>query len=169
MFVIRALDGTDVSVNEDAITLISGPYPGDHGTCSYVHGIDRGVLVAAEDARALVSRLGVAPPLAKLTRPDLTPVWIKSAAVTAIRPPLATEQQHGVKTVVILGELHQAVGEDLTSAMRILNPAAARTLTNADPIDISSTERQDVLAINQKQDLPDARHADFWPLRRDPL
>ena len=69
MIVLRALDGTDVSVAEDAITLIAGPYPHDVGPQSYVHGIDRRVLVTAEDAAALAARLGAHPPLVKLTRP----------------------------------------------------------------------------------------------------
>ena len=52
---VRALDGTDVSVDENAITLIAGPYPHDVGPHTYVHGIDRGVLVTAENAAALVA------------------------------------------------------------------------------------------------------------------
>jgi hypothetical protein len=59
MVVLRALDGTEVSVAEDAITLIAGPYPHDVGPHTYVHGIDRGVMVTAQDAAALVARLGV--------------------------------------------------------------------------------------------------------------
>jgi hypothetical protein len=93
MLVVRALDGTDVSVDENAITLIAGPYPHDVGPHTHVHGIDRGVLVTAEDAAALVARVGVSPPLVRLTRPDLTPVWLKGSAVTALRAPLSTEQQ----------------------------------------------------------------------------
>jgi hypothetical protein len=122
MIVLRALDGTDVSVAEDAITLLAGPYPHDVGPHTYVHGIDRGVLITAEDAAALVARLGVHPPLVKLTRPDLTPVWLKGSAVTAIRAPLATERQApgSVNAVVILGDLHQAVHEDVQTARNIV-------------------------------------------------
>jgi hypothetical protein len=65
--------------------------------------------------------------LVKLTRPDASPVWLKASAVTEIRPPSATEQQAGgaVKAVVVIGDLHQAVREELQTAMRILNPPAA--------------------------------------------
>ena len=127
MIAIRALDGTEVAVNENAVTLIAGPYPHDLGPHTYVHGIDRGVLVTAEDALALVARLGVDPPLAKLTRPDASPVWVKGSAVSEIRPPLATEQQAAgaVRAVVVIGDLHQAVREDVQTTMRILNPPAA--------------------------------------------
>ncbi len=127
MIVIQALDGTAVNVDESAVTLISGPYPHDVGRHTYVHGVDRGVLATAEDAAALAARLGVNPPLAKLTRPDMTPVWIKGSAVTAIRAPLPTEQQGtgAVNAVVILGDLHQAVREDLATAERVLNAHGA--------------------------------------------
>src|ERR1700751_283430 len=127
MIAIRARDGTDVVVNESAGTLVVGPYPHDLGRHTYVHGVDRGVLVTAEDAAALVARLGVDPPLVKLTRPDASPVWVKGSAISAIRPPLATEQQAAgaVKAVVVMGDLHQAVREDMQTAMSILNPRAA--------------------------------------------
>jgi hypothetical protein len=127
MIAIRALDGTEVAVNENAVTLVAGPYPHDLGPHTYVHGVDRGVLVTAEDAAALVARLGVDPPLVKLTRPDASPVWVKGSSVSEIRPPLATEQQGrgAVKAVVVIGDLHQAVREDMQTAMSILNPPAA--------------------------------------------
>jgi hypothetical protein len=85
------------------------------------------VLVTAEDAAALIARLGVDPPLLKLTRPDASPVWIKRSVVSEIRPPLTTEQQAAgtVKAVVVVGDLHQAVREDVQTAMNVLNPPAA--------------------------------------------
>src|ERR1700756_2961821 len=118
MIAIRALNGTEIEVNQDAITLIAGPYPHDVGRHTYVHGVDRGVLVTAEDPATLTARLGISAPLAKLTRPDLTPVWIKGSAVSAVRAPLPTEQQGPgvVNAVVILGDLHQAVHEQLATA-----------------------------------------------------
>jgi hypothetical protein len=127
MIAIRALDGTEVAVNEHSVTLVAGPYPHDLGPHTYVHGVDRGVLVTAEDAAALAARLRIDPPLVKLTRPDASPVWIKRSAVSEIRPPLASEQQAAgvVKAVVFIGDLHQAVREDVQTAMRILNPPAA--------------------------------------------
>jgi hypothetical protein len=124
MIAIRALDGTEVVVNESAVTVVAGPYPHDVGPHTYVHGVERGVLVTAEKAAALVVRLGVDPPLVKLTRPDASPVWVKASAVSEIRLPLATEQQAAgaVKAVVVIGDLHQAVREDVQSATSILNP-----------------------------------------------
>ena len=102
MIVIRVLDGTDLHADENAVILVAGA--GDTGTHTMVHGIDRGALMTAEEPAALVARLAVNPPLARLARPDMTPVWIKGAAVTSIRAPSATEQQAhaAVNAVVIL-------------------------------------------------------------------
>ena len=127
MIAIQALDGTVVHVDENAVTLVSGPYPHDVGRHTYVHGVDRGVLVTAEDAASLAVRLGVSPPLVKLTRPDMTPVWIKRSAVSAIRAPLPSEQQvpGAVKAVVILGDLRQAVHEELAAAEQVLKTHGA--------------------------------------------
>jgi hypothetical protein len=127
MIAIRAVNGTEIEVNENAVTLVAGPYPHDVGPHTYVHGVDRGVLVTAEDAAALIARLNVDPPLAKLTRPNSTPVWIKGSAVSEIRTPLPTERQSGgvVKAVLMIGDLHQAVREDIAAAERILRPPAA--------------------------------------------
>lgn len=127
MIVIRALGGTAVEMDENAVTLLAGPYHHDVGRHTYVHGLDRGVLVTAEDAAALAARLAVGPPLARLTRPDMTPVWIKGSAVSAIRAPLPTEQQgpRAVNAVVILGELHQAVHEELATAEQVLKAHGA--------------------------------------------
>ena len=126
MIVLRALDGTEVSVDENAITLVAGPYPHDVGPHTYVHGVERGVLVTAEKAESLVARLSVNPPLGRLTRPNSTPVWVKGSAVTEIRAPLPSEQQPGVKATVIIGDLHQAVREDVASATSILSAPAAK-------------------------------------------
>jgi len=106
---------------------VFGPYPHDVGRHTYVHGVDRGVLVTAEDAASLVARLGISPPLVKLTRPEMTPVWIKRSAVSAIRAPLPTEQQSpgAVRSVVILGDLHQAVHEELAAVEQVLKTDGA--------------------------------------------
>ena len=126
MIAIRALNGTEIEVNQDAITLIAGPYPHDVGSHTYVHGVDRGVLVTAEDAAILVSRLGV--PFAKLTRPNATAVWIKGSAVQEVRPLLPSEQQPGglVKAVLVVGDLHQAVREDVATVAAILGSGTGK-------------------------------------------
>ena len=126
MIVISALDGTDLHADENAVILVAGA--GGAGTHTMVHGIDRGAAATEEEAAALVARMAVNPPLARLTRPDMTPVWIKGSAVTAIRPPLATERQTATNAVVILGGLYglqQAVHEGVAAAEQILNAHGA--------------------------------------------
>jgi hypothetical protein len=127
MIAIRALDGTEVAVDEHAVTLVAGPYPHDLGPHTYVHGVDRGVLVTAENAAVLVARLEADPPLMKLTRPDASPVWVRRSAVSEIRAPIATERQGrgAVKAVVVIGDLRQAVREDVKTAVSLLNRPAA--------------------------------------------
>src|SRR5437660_9979134 len=95
MIAIRALDGTEVAVNENAVTLVAGPYPHDLGPHTYVHGVERGALVTAADADALVGRLGVDPPSVKLTRPYRTPVWIKGDAVRPVPPKVQAVRMDG--------------------------------------------------------------------------
>ncbi len=127
MIRIRGLDGTDIHADENAIILVAGPDAYVAGAHVNIYGIDRGALPAAENPALLVARLAVSPPLARLTRPDGTPVWIKGPAVTAIRAPLSTERQDpgAVNALVILGGLHQAVREDVLAAQQVLNAHGA--------------------------------------------
>jgi len=106
---------------------VTGPDAHAAAARASVYGIDRGALATAEDPAGLVARLAVTPPLARLTRPDSSPVWIKGPAVTAIRAPLSTERQSpgAVNAVVILGGLHQAVHEDVAATQRVLNAHGA--------------------------------------------
>jgi len=123
MIVIRTTDGQYIDIDEAAILLIAGPYPHDVGPHTYVYGASSAVLVTAERADLLVARLGIKPPLAKLTRPDSSAVWVKGAAVTSLRTPLPVEEQAPgeVKAVLEVGPRHQSVREDLSTTRRIIN------------------------------------------------
>ena len=123
MIVIRTLDGREVDANEKAIVLITGQYPHDIGPRTYVHGVTAAALPTAERAEALVARLAVEPPLARLTRPDLTPVWVKGEAVTSARLPLPIERQGpgAVNAVIEIGSHHQSLHEDLQTARGVIN------------------------------------------------
>jgi hypothetical protein len=123
MIRIITLDGQTVDLDEAAIVLIAGPYPHDVGPHTYVYGMAPGPLLTAEDPKALAARLGVSPPLASLTRPDGTPVWIKGAAATMVRAPLPPELQAPgeVNAVVLAGALRQSVRETIAAARAILD------------------------------------------------
>jgi hypothetical protein len=89
---IVAAAGTTVTVPDEAINVVSGPYPSDSGTKSYVRGnFGPGALESKEDASHLVGRLQVT--LAMLTRPNGAPVWVKTRAIAMLRYPLDTEIQ----------------------------------------------------------------------------
>jgi hypothetical protein len=123
MIVIKTIDGQNIDGDENAVVLIAGPYPHDVGPHTYVYGVTQAVLVTAEKPEALVACLGVKPPLAKLTRPDRSPVWVKGSAVTSVRAPLSTEQQGPgeVNAVLQVGSHHQSVREDLPTARGIID------------------------------------------------
>jgi hypothetical protein len=79
---IVAATGTTVTVPDEAINVVSGPYHSDSGTKSYVRGnFGPGALESKEDASHLVGRLRVT--LAMLTRPNGTRVWVKTRCSTA--------------------------------------------------------------------------------------
>jgi hypothetical protein len=123
MIVIKTADGQDIDGDENAVSLIAGPYPHDAGPHTYVYGLTQAILVTAERPDALVARLGVKPPLAKLTRPDLSPVWVKGSAVTSVRAPRPPEQNGPgeVNAVLQVGSRLQSVREDLPTVRGIIN------------------------------------------------
>jgi hypothetical protein len=123
MIVIKTTDGQDIDGDENAVSLIAGPYPHDAGPHTYVYGLTQAILVTAERPDALVARLGVKPPLAKLTRPDLSAVWVKGSAVTSVRAPRPPEQNGPgeVNAVLQVGSRLQSVREDLPTVRGIIN------------------------------------------------
>ena len=123
MIVLKTLDGQDIDGDENAITLIAGPYPHDAGPHTYVYGLTQAPLMTMEKPDVLVARLGITPPLAKLTRPDRSSVWVKGSAVTSVRAPRPPEQQAPgeVNAVLQVGSHPQSVREDLATVRRIIN------------------------------------------------
>jgi hypothetical protein len=123
MIVIKTIDGQNIDGDESAVVVIAGPYPHDVGPHTYVYGVTQAVLVTAEKPDALVARLGVEPPLAKLSRPDLSPVWVKGSAVTSVRAPCPIEEQGPgeVNAILQLGSHPQSVHEDLLTVRGIIN------------------------------------------------
>jgi hypothetical protein len=83
--------------------------------------------VIGERAEDLVARLGVTPPLAKLTRPDLSPVWVKGSAVTSVRAPVPSELQGPgeVNAVLQVSSHPQMVREDVPAVRAIVHAHGA--------------------------------------------
>ena len=121
MFVLRTLNGAEMTIDENSVTRVTGPYPHDTGSRTYVYGIAHAPLVTAEDAATLAARLAVHPPLLQLTRPNFTPVWVKRSAVTGVRAPLRNEAPDSAKAVLLFGDSQQAVIEDAEVVLERLN------------------------------------------------
>jgi hypothetical protein len=123
--------GMTVTVSDSAINVVSGPYPGDAGVKSYIRGcfglgaFGLGAIESSEDASHFVDRLQAT--LARLTRPNGTPIWVKASAITMLRFPLDTEipgPPNVVRSVIIVGGFHQALQEDIAAVRRILAQTA---------------------------------------------
>ena len=123
MIKITALDGTALNFDDDTIACITGPYPGDPPNRSYVTGPAADTVPTDEAAASIVARLHPKTPLAELTRPDLSPIWIKGAAVAYIRAPEPGETPPGetVGAIVLIGSKHQAVTQDVATASALIN------------------------------------------------
>jgi len=123
MIQITTLADQAVDIDNSSVLLVAGPYPHDVGPHTYVSGPTPAALVTAEVPDALLARLGLNPPLAQLTRPDGSPVWLKAAAVSAVRAPVPAEQQDPgtVNAVIVLGALHQAVHETVEAARAVID------------------------------------------------
>jgi hypothetical protein len=123
MVQIVATTGGTITVPDNAINIVTGPYPGDPSPKSYIRGnFGPGAVDSNEDASHLVARLQVT--LAKLTRPNGTPVWVKVAAITLLRYPLDTKipsPPNLVQSVIMLGAFHQALQEDIATIRRIMS------------------------------------------------
>ena len=102
--------------DQDAMT-------GEAVTCLF--GIMPDPLLTAEPVAGLLSRLRLGPKVAKLTRPDASPVWIVGSAVTSLRAPLPDEYAPGVQAVVVVTGLVQGVTETPPQARKALDAAGA--------------------------------------------
>lgn len=93
-----------------------------------VFGPTNAALIAAEPPESLIGRLVLQVPLAILTRPDGTPVWIKGPAVTLVREPLRNEIPPApfiVRATVIAASRRYTVQQDPLSALQILRAVGA--------------------------------------------
>jgi len=125
------LMGMTITVPDSAINVVSGPYPGEANVKSYVRGgFGPGAIETNEDASHFVDRLQTT--LARLTRPNGTPVWVQASAITIMRFPFDTEissPPNVVRSVIMVGGFHQALQENIATVRRILAQTAPALLT----------------------------------------
>ena len=77
----------------------------------------------ADPVADLLQRLHLANKVAKLTRPDASPIWIIASAVTTLRAPLPDEYAPEVNALIALTGLTQGVTETLAEARAAIDAA----------------------------------------------
>lgn len=107
MAMLTTVSGDEAAFDPDNVAVVT---PNDEGGAA-VYGISKGAVMITENPAAFIARLGIATKLAKLTRPDGSPVWIKGAAVSSLRAPLRDEYPPEAHAVIVTGPLTQAVRE----------------------------------------------------------
>ena len=96
---------------------------GEAATC--VFGVMAVPLKTPEAVVSLLDRLHLGAKVARLTRPDASPVWFVGPAVTALRAPLPDEYAPGFQAGLSVTGLVQGVMESLEQARRALNAVGA--------------------------------------------
>jgi hypothetical protein len=131
MITVTDLNNKQMQIDEDLIALIAGPYSDDVGPHTYIYAAYPILTVTAESPYSLVARIGKAPPMAVLTRPDNTPVWIDGHFATSVTGPVAGDRP-AVKSIVYLGKispfLKQAVEEAVEIASAAVNAAGGNVV-----------------------------------------
>ncbi|MBB6252836.1 hypothetical protein [Nitrospirillum iridis] len=113
---IKTTAGTVVHVDAGGISVLT------LGTGGTVLGGLGEQVTTAEAPEALLARLSLTKGFARLTRPDGSALWVKGAAVSLVREPLATEvPPDGTVKAVVLAGGHYAVSEDVRTAMAWIN------------------------------------------------
>jgi hypothetical protein len=97
--------------------LISGPNKSDIGPRTDAQGNE--LFITTESPDILLDRLGLSKVFVKLTRPNLSPVWIRGFSVVEIRHPIATEMPGNA--VVNIGGFHLTVNEDVETVLKKVN------------------------------------------------
>lgn len=123
MATITTIDEGAINIVGGNIARVCGKLPSDPADRTYVHGATAKVLVTPEPPLQLLGRLGIAANFATLTRPNGSPVWVKGAAVSQVREPLASEitAPGEVRATVVVGGARQAVREDTAAAIALIN------------------------------------------------
>jgi hypothetical protein len=165
--------GVETLIPDESINVVSGPYPRDPGTRSYIRGnFGPGALETSEEAAHLVARLQVT--LAKLTRPNGTPVWIKTSAITMLRYPLDTEIQSPpnlIRSVIVVGSFQQAIQEDIGTVRHIMSQdapavlATSRALTRNYPRELTSEFHAPVTVASMRRSKTKTKYSKNTPKR----
>jgi hypothetical protein len=120
-------DKQSVWINTSAILILSSPELGGPRVlaCIYFEAGQQGVM---EDPASIAKLLESALTFIPLTRPNNTPVWINTAAITTITAPKAGDVPPGssVRAVLHVGSRFQGVQEDVATIRGIRQLVDAR-------------------------------------------
>jgi hypothetical protein len=101
-------------------------------TQAYVKGVAKllGTKLPADEPAAKPAKPAPDKVVAKLTRPDGSPITIEAASVKSIRASFPNEFVPGVQTVIFTGEREQGVREDLATVVSALQRPAPTDQTS---------------------------------------
>ncbi len=119
---LTTTNGEVIDFDPAAVTALADMDLDTGAAVTCVYGIEGGVVQTTEPVADLLQRLHLTSKVAKLTRPDASPVWIVAVVATTLRAPLPGEYAPEVKAVIAVTGLTQGVTE---------TPAEARTAIDA--------------------------------------
>ena len=120
---LTTTSGEVIDFDPAAVTAISDMDPDSGAAVTCVYGIEGGVVQTVDPVSHLLQRLHLTNKVAKLTRPDASPIWIVAAVVTTLRAPLPNEYAPEVKAVIAVAGLMQGVTETLPEARGAIDAA----------------------------------------------
>lgn len=118
---LTTVEGLRVLFDPAAIAAIAGADLQTGMAAAVIYGLAPEGLTVAESTDALAQRLNLAASLAKLTRPDGSPIWITGKSVSVARQPSSMEYGAAVRSVIFAGALKQAVRETLDDVKQTIN------------------------------------------------
>ena len=118
---ITTVEGLRVLFDSAAISAIAGSEGQTGVSGAVIYGLAPEGLRVSESTDALVQRLRLSSSLAKLTRPDGSPIWVNGKSVSVVREPASLEYAATVHAVVFAGALEQAVLETLDDVKQAIN------------------------------------------------
>jgi hypothetical protein len=122
---ITTVEGLRILFDPAAIAAIAGSDGQTGATGAVIYGLGPEGLTVGESTAALIKRLSLASSLAKLTRPDGSPIWINGKSVSVARQPSPGEYQAQVQSVIFAGAIKQAVREMLDDVRQAIDRAGA--------------------------------------------
>jgi hypothetical protein len=125
MAAITTVEGLRILFDPAAIAAIAGSDGQTGATGAVIYGLGPEGLTVGESTAALIKRLSLASSLAKLTRPDGSPIWINGKSVSVARQPSPGEYQAQVQSVIFAGAIKQAVRETLDDVRQAIDRAGA--------------------------------------------